>query len=55
MRLIARPYVTTLEGMERPWQHLERLIPDLEVESLALGGAFLAYGDVPAESESAPD
>lgn len=39
VRLIARPYVTTFDGMKRPWDHLERLVPDLRVESLALGGA----------------
>ena len=54
VRLIARPYVTTFEGMGRPWAHLERLVPELEVESLALGGAYLAYGEVPAEAGSAP-
>ena len=48
VRLLARPYVTTFAGMDRPWQHLERLVPDLDVESLALGGAYVACGEVPA-------
>jgi SAM-dependent methyltransferase len=42
--LLARPYVTTFAGMSCPWRHLEQLIPDLEVEGLAFGGAYLAFG-----------
>lgn len=44
VRLLARPYVTTLENLDRPWRELERLVPDLSVESVALGGAYLASG-----------
>lgn len=41
--LIARRYVTTFAGFERPWKMLVRQI-DLRVESLAFGGAYLAWG-----------
>lgn len=51
VRRLARPYVTTFAGLERPWRHLERLVPGLEVESLALGGAYLAFGAIPAGAE----
>jgi SAM-dependent methyltransferase len=40
---IARRYVTT-GGFSRPWQLLERYVPDLQVESFALGGAYIAWG-----------
>ncbi len=45
--LKSRPYVTTLEGFDRPWQHLGRQIHDLSIESVALGGAYIASGTVP--------
>jgi ubiquinone/menaquinone biosynthesis C-methylase UbiE len=41
--LIARRYVTTFHGMSEPWSLLGRYA-DLEVEELALGGAYLASG-----------
>jgi ubiquinone/menaquinone biosynthesis C-methylase UbiE len=43
---VARRYVTTFEGFGRPWGHLESLVPDLRIESLFLGGAYLAWGTV---------
>ena len=43
---ISSRYVTTDEGFERPWDHLAELVPDLEVKSLILGGAYLAWGSV---------
>ena len=46
--LIARRYVTTLEGFDRPWSILEELVPSLSVRSLLLGGAYVAAGRVPA-------
>ena len=42
--LAARRYVTTLDGLNRPWAKLEPLVPDLEVEPMAFGGAYLAAG-----------
>lgn len=47
VRQRARPYVTTFDGMDRPWSHLERLVADLRVESALLGGAYVAYGTTP--------
>ncbi len=51
VRLKSRPYVTTLEGFDRPWQHLERQIHDLSIESVALGGAYIASGTVPPSAD----
>lgn len=41
---IARRYVTSLEGMGRPWRHIERFAPNLQVESAWLGRAYIAWG-----------
>ncbi len=38
--------VTTLEGLERPWSHLERLAGPLDVEDLMFGAVYLAWGRV---------
>ncbi len=40
------PYVTTWEGFQNPWSHLERLLPDLEVESILFGAGYIAWGRV---------
>jgi SAM-dependent methyltransferase len=48
VRRVARPYVTTLEGLERPWRELERYTGELQSKDLALGGAYVAWGTVPA-------
>jgi ubiquinone/menaquinone biosynthesis C-methylase UbiE len=42
--LIARNYVTTFASFDRPWQLLEAFVPELEVEPVALGGAYIAWG-----------
>ena len=44
----ARRYVTTFEGFRRPWSHLETLIPDVRVQPILLGGAYVASGTVSA-------
>lgn len=44
VRAAAHPYVTTFEGLDRPWRHLERHVPDLTVRPVLAGGAYLAWG-----------
>jgi SAM-dependent methyltransferase len=39
-----RDYVTTFEGFDRPWSTLAALVPDLEVEEVALGAGYIARG-----------
>jgi ubiquinone/menaquinone biosynthesis C-methylase UbiE len=47
VRRVARPYVTTFEGFERPWSHLEALIgAPLRVERLQLGVLYVVSGRV---------
>ena len=47
-RRVARPlaerYVTTHAGIEQPWRHLSALVPELQVESVFLGVAYVAWG-----------
>jgi ubiquinone/menaquinone biosynthesis C-methylase UbiE len=46
VRRINAPYLTTFDGLERPWAPLERYVPDLKRES-ALGGiAYIGWGIV---------
>jgi hypothetical protein len=42
VRRSARPYVTTFQGLDRPWRQLERYAREFDVKSLALGGAYVA-------------
>ncbi len=53
VRWVARRYVTTFEGFERPWRHLEDFTRDLRVEEVALGGAYIAWGTAPEPSRAA--
>ena len=44
--LKARPYVTTLEGLDCPWRLVEARLANLRVRSVLLGTNYLAYGTV---------
>ena len=41
-----RSYVTTFEGLDIPWDHLERRLNQFSVRPLALGTLYLADGSV---------
>ena len=41
-----RPYVTTFEGLDTPWDLLERRLGQFSVRQLALGTLYLAEGSV---------
>ena len=41
---VARRYVTTLEGLERPWSHLESHLSRLQVEPSGFGLLYVAFG-----------
>jgi ubiquinone/menaquinone biosynthesis C-methylase UbiE len=43
---IHAPYVTSLEGFERPWTLLLEHCPDLRIEPVALGTGYLAVGSI---------
>jgi hypothetical protein len=42
--LTARRFVTTFQGFDQPWALLAEHVPDLKVTSVALGGAYIAWG-----------
>ncbi len=44
VRAIARRYVTTFTGFERPWQRLEERLAQLDVEEFAFGCIYVATG-----------
>lgn len=48
VKAAARPYVTTLEGLDRPWRHLEHQVPGLSVSPVLAGGAYFAWGTLPS-------
>jgi ubiquinone/menaquinone biosynthesis C-methylase UbiE len=43
---IARKYVTTFAGFDRPWRQLERFVPGLQVEEGGFGGIYVAWGEI---------
>ena len=46
MRRVARQYVTTFEGYDKPWSLLAPYVPDLQVKSALFGAAYIAWGTV---------
>jgi trans-aconitate methyltransferase len=42
--MLHAPYVRSFEGFDRPWQHLERLIEDVQVREVAFGGGYILTG-----------
>jgi hypothetical protein len=40
------PYVTTFEGLDIPWDRLQRRLNQFSVRPLALGTLYLAEGTV---------
>jgi demethylmenaquinone methyltransferase/2-methoxy-6-polyprenyl-1,4-benzoquinol methylase len=43
-RMLHAPYVRSFEGFDRPWNHLEQLIEDVEVRELAFGSGYVLTG-----------
>ncbi|NNH68566.1 methyltransferase domain-containing protein [Nocardia uniformis] len=50
VRMLARRFVTTTDGLDRPWRHLERFA-DLAVRSTLLGGGYIAWGRLQASAD----
>ena len=40
----ARPYMTTFEGLAKPWTHLKRRVPDLQLQFTQFGMGYIAWG-----------
>jgi len=44
---VNEPYVRSFEGFGKPWSQVARFVPDLQVEPVQFGGAYLAWGSTP--------
>jgi trans-aconitate methyltransferase len=49
-RMLHAPYVSSFEGFDRPWTHLEQLIEDIQVREMALGSGYIMTGKTPARA-----
>jgi trans-aconitate methyltransferase len=49
-RMLHGPYVQTFDGFDRPWQHLEQLVEDVQVRELAFGSGYVMTGKAPARA-----
>ena len=47
VRKISKTYITTFEGFDEPWSHLEPLLDDFDVRTATLGGMYFARGRAP--------
>jgi trans-aconitate methyltransferase len=45
--LLHAPYVRSFSGFDRPWQHLEQLVEDVQVRELAFGSGYVMTGRTP--------
>jgi ubiquinone/menaquinone biosynthesis C-methylase UbiE len=41
------PYVRSFAGFDRPWQHLEQMVEDVQVRELAFGSGYVMTGRTP--------
>lgn len=41
---ISRRYITTFEGFDRPWSHLDRFLSNLRVKPVLFGAGYIAWG-----------
>ena len=51
---VNEPYVTSTEGLDRPWSHLAGLVPDLSVFPGPWDVTYVAYGTVSADLSAVP-
>ena len=54
VRAVAPHFITTREGLRRPWSHLEAAVGQLEIESLLFGSLYVAYRETYARSNPQP-
>jgi trans-aconitate methyltransferase len=45
--LLHTPYVRSFRGFDRPWQHLEPLLEDVQIRELAFGSGYVMTGRTP--------
>jgi ubiquinone/menaquinone biosynthesis C-methylase UbiE len=44
VQMLHAPYVRDFAGFERPWQYLERLVEDVQVQEMAFGSGYVMTG-----------
>jgi ubiquinone/menaquinone biosynthesis C-methylase UbiE len=44
VKMLHAPYVRDFAGFERPWQYLERLVEDVQVQEMAFGSGYVMTG-----------
>jgi len=49
-RMLHAPYVSSFEGFDRPWTHLEQLVEDIQVREVALGSGYIMTGKTAARA-----
>ena len=49
-RMLHAPFVSSFEGFDRPWHHLERLVEDVDVREVAFGSGYIMTGKAPARA-----
>jgi trans-aconitate methyltransferase len=49
-RMLHGPYVRSFAGFDRPWQHLEQLVEDVQVRELAFGSGYVLTGKAPTRA-----
>ncbi len=47
VNMLHAPYVRSFTGFDRPWQHLEQLVEDVQVRELAFGSGYVMTGRTP--------
>ena len=50
--MLHAPYVRSFKGFQRPWQHLEQMLEDVQVRELALGSGYILTGQAPPQTVS---
>jgi hypothetical protein len=48
VRTAHAPYVRSFSGFDRPWQHLEQMVEDVQVREMAFGSGYIMTGRAPA-------
>ena len=51
--MLHAPYVRSFKGFQRPWQHIEQLLEDVQVPELALGSGYILTGQAPPRTRRA--
>ena len=46
--MLHAPYVRSFSGFDRPWQHLEQFVEDVQVREVAFGSGYVMTGRTPA-------